>query len=211
MLFLALEYNLKIKFLRLWIKSIVSILERTMILNIIFLDIDGVLNSMAYFKSLGPKSQRGHKHDEISDFHLQKLSEIYHSVDDCKIVLSSTWRQLSYNMENNVCYGMYMYLVEELKRYDMEIYDQTPYIYNDRPFEIYTWIRNNVIDINNLHYCILDDDYHISKYKKYNLHDHLVETRYFCNEIYDGGLQDYHVELAKRILTDDGRNCELVF
>lgn len=182
-----------------------------MVLNVIFLDIDGVLNSMAYFKSLGPKSQRGHKHDEISDFHLQKLSEIYHSVDDCKIVLSSTWRQLSDNMENNVCYGMYMYLVEELKRYDMEIYDKTPYIHNNRPLEIYTWIHNNVEKIDELQYCILDDDFSISDYQKYGLHNHLVKTKYFCNEIYDGGLQDYHVELAKRILTDDGRNCELVF
>ena len=169
-------------------------------MNIIFLDIDGVLNSMEYFKSLGPKSERRNNHDEISSFHLQKLSEIYHSVDDCKIVLASTWRQLSDRDDNNVCYGMYMYLVNELKRYDMKIHDKTPYIHNNRPLEIYTWIQDNIHKYDDLHYCILDDDYSISNYEVYGLHKHLVKTKYFCNEIHEGGLQDYHVELAKDIL-----------
>ena len=60
-------------------------------MNIIFLDVDGVLNSMAYFK-LNKKTKESLFND-ISDFHLQKLAEIYHECN-AHIVLSSTWREL---------------------------------------------------------------------------------------------------------------------
>lgn len=38
-------------------------------MNIIFLDVDGVLNSLAYFKSLGEESKQS-GFNEISDFSL---------------------------------------------------------------------------------------------------------------------------------------------
>ena len=43
-------------------------------MNIIFLDIDGVLNSLPYFESI--KGVKYDKYNEISNFHLKKLSEI---------------------------------------------------------------------------------------------------------------------------------------
>ena len=58
-------------------------------MNIIFLDIDGVLNSLPYFESI--KGVKYDKYNEISNFHLKKLSEIYHTCN-AKIFLSSTWR-----------------------------------------------------------------------------------------------------------------------
>lgn len=50
--------------------------------NIVFLDVDGVLNSMAYFESekLTPKKEA---FSELSDFHLQMLSQIVHACDAC--------------------------------------------------------------------------------------------------------------------------------
>ena len=47
-------------------------------MNIIFLDVDGVLNSMAYFKWLKESGNALHKNGEyndISDFHLQMLAK----------------------------------------------------------------------------------------------------------------------------------------
>ena len=90
--------------------------------KIIFLDIDGVLNSMAYFKNV--KEEDGLK--EISDFHLQKLSKIYHKTR-AEIVLCSTWRTLRADNE------MYQYLVNSLAKYDMLIFDKTPVIEVNTP------------------------------------------------------------------------------
>ena len=48
-------------------------------MNIIFLDVDGVLNSMAYFEWLKESRNSLHKdgqYNDISDFHLQMLSKI---------------------------------------------------------------------------------------------------------------------------------------
>ena len=55
-------------------------------MNIIFLDIDGVLNSLPYFESMKDTDET---YNEISDFHLEKLAEIYHTCN-AEIVLSST-------------------------------------------------------------------------------------------------------------------------
>ena len=89
-------------------------------MNIIFLDVDGVLNSSAYFKENKSKG-----HADISDFHLQMLAKIYHTCN-AKIVLSSSWREL--DVEDLHVYWMYQYLLDELARYDMEIIDKTPVV-----------------------------------------------------------------------------------
>ena len=104
-------------------------------MNIIFLDVDGVLNSMAYFEQNKDKGRI-----EISDYHLQMLAKIYHACD-AKIVLSSSWRELDDESDIHV-YWMYEYLVNELAKYDMEIISKTPVIKMNRPLEIKTWLDN---------------------------------------------------------------------
>ena len=77
-------------------------------MKIIFLDCDGVLNSMAYFEWLKESRNSLHKdgeYDDISDFHLQMLSKIYHTCN-AHIVLTSTWRELDDESDTN-CYPMY--------------------------------------------------------------------------------------------------------
>lgn len=74
-------------------RTSVSFGEWRLDVNIIFLDVDGVLNSMAYFESLNGLENSLHKdgqYNDISDFHLQMLSKIYHTCD-ANIVLTSTW------------------------------------------------------------------------------------------------------------------------
>lgn len=154
--------------------------------KIIFLDIDGVLNSMAYFKNV--KEEDGLK--EISDFHLQKLSEIYHTAG-AEIVLCSTWRTLRADNE------MYQYLVNSLAKYNMKIFDKTPVIAMDRPLEIYSWLEEQSEEVR---YVILDDDYPAEEYEEYGLEDHLIRTVFYCFEESEGGLQDTHVKKAIGIL-----------
>lgn len=89
--------------------------------KIIFLDIDGVLNSKAYFESIKeneiPAAEK--IYNEISEFHVKLLSEIYHACD-AKIVLASTWKELD-DPSDLKAYCMYQYLVDTLAQYDMKI------------------------------------------------------------------------------------------
>lgn len=161
-------------------------------MNIIFLDVDGVLNSMAYFEQ---NKDRGHA--DISDYHLQMLAKIYHTCN-AKIVLSSSWRELDDESDVHV-YWMYEYLVNELARYDMKITSKTPVINMNRPLEIKTWLDNR-IDKDNIKFVSLDDDFSKDKYDVYGIGEYLVKTTFYCNDISEGGLQQEHVDRAIAIL-----------
>ena len=164
-------------------------------MNIIFLDVDGVLNSMAFFEQ---NKGKGRGYSEISDFHLQMLAKIYHTCD-AKIVLSSTWRELDCD-DNDVCMEMYQYLVNELARYNMKIISKTPVINMNRPLEIKTWLDNRV-DKDDICFVSLDDDFSKDKYDEYGIGDHLVKTSFYCKELSEGGLQQEHVDKAIEILS----------
>lgn len=164
-------------------------------MNIIFLDIDGVLNSSAYFKNNKDKSM-----NDISDFHLQMLAKIYHTCD-AKIVLSSSWRELDDSSDVHV-YWMWKYLVDSLAKYDMEIIDKTPYIHSNRPLEIKTWLDNKE-EKEEIRFISLDDDFSKEHYDEYGIGDCLVKTRFFVDDEKDGGLQKEHVVAAIKILNGE--------
>lgn len=92
--------------------------------NIIFLDVDGVLNNMAYLKGkcIGT---------EIDMRAVERLAEIYKEYN-CKIVLSSSWRELL-GGETKELHSMYNYQENCLGKYGMEIVDVTPVIMSRRP------------------------------------------------------------------------------
>lgn len=164
-------------------------------MKIIMLDIDGVLNSLAYFEQNPCKG-----YVVISDFHLQMLAKIYHTCD-AKIVLSSSWRELD-DETDIFSYQQYKYLVDELARYDMEIIDKTPYIDMERPLEIKTWLDNQP-NKDKIKFVSLDDDFTKREYDKYGIGDCLVKTKFFCDDISEGGLQQEHVDRAIEILNGE--------
>lgn len=164
-------------------------------MNIIFLDIDGVLNSSAYFDSLDDKEKA--EYQEISDYHLKMLAKIYHACD-AKIVLSSTWRELDDKSDETV-YPIYQYLIDSLARYGMEIISKTPFIGLNRPFEIVSWLKSQK-DNEDIRFVSLDDDFTKEEYEKYGIGENLVKTEFFCESEGDGGLQQRHVDQAIKIL-----------
>ena len=109
-------------------------------MNIVFLDIDGVLNSMPYFESI--KGKRDKIHNEIDESKLPLLKRIVEE-NNAHIVLSSTWRNLDHEEESH-CYAIWQYLVNSLAKYDMKIISKTPLIAQKRPLEIKTWLDNRV-------------------------------------------------------------------
>lgn len=160
----------------------------------IFLDIDGVLNSMDWFEQ--NKNVSGFI--EINPDKVKLLKEI---VDEtgASIILSSSWREL-YTSNGKQENEMYTYLIDSLKQFGLYIKDHTPYINDNRPLEIKTWLENN--DNESDRYVSLDDDYSYEAYKQYGIEEHLVKTSFYET---DGGLRQEHVDKAVKIL--NGEKC----
>ena len=167
-------------------------------MNIIFLDVDGVLNSYAYFQEVKAKNGRVKTNEQIRDYHLQMLAKIYHECN-AKIVLSSTWRELVDLKDNKSAAEMYKYLNQSLAKYGMEIYDRTPIIRFDRPLEIRTWIEEHQ-HLGKINFVSLDDDAGEEEYIHYGIAEHLIHTTYWDDDINKSGLQEEHVKKAIKIL-----------
>lgn len=159
--------------------------------KIIFLDIDGVLNSEEYFKTLPPVST---ELDDIDESKVQLLKEIVDRTE-VQLVLSSTWRELSHGDTEN-CNKIYSYLINTLNKYDLSIVAETPILDHCRPKEIAIWIDEN-IGHDGMVFVSLDDDFSEERYKEYEIEDCLIKTSFYGK---NGGLQREHVEEAVRIL-----------
>ena len=157
--------------------------------KIIFLDIDGVLNSMDYFKQT--KDCKGYT--EINPEKVKLLKEIVDRTGS-KIVLSSTWRNLSKRKDESE-HPMYTYLTDTLQEYGLEIIDHTPYIAQGRPSEIKAWIDTQ--PDKDIRFISLDDDFPKHKYDEVGIGDFLVRTSFYEK---DGGLRKEHVEKSVEIL-----------
>lgn len=129
--------------------------------KILFLDIDGVLNSLKY-KALGEFGDRTRKKTYgISQEHLYFLNKIIDEVENLEIVLSSSWRKF-YTLEE-----MNKILIDEgFKGY---LIDKTPETIHHRGHEIDLWLTNNVGENYEklVKFVILDDDKDMGKLLKY--------------------------------------------
>lgn len=160
--------------------------------KIIFLDIDGVLNSVDYFEQV--KDCKGYK-----EINLEKVKLLKEIVDrtGAEIVLSSTWRDLG-KRKDEPEHPMYTYLIDTLKAYGMEIIGHTPYIGQDRPKEIKAWLDNQ--QDKDIRFVSLDDDFSQQKYDEFGIGNCLVKTSFYEK---DGGLRREHVEQATGILNSE--------
>ena len=111
-------------------------------MKVIFLDIDGVLNSDAYFNKIRNLKIQGIK----SEIDVEKIQLLKKAVDEtgANVVLSSSWRYTR-NAQ---------YLKELLLHYNIYT-DSTPFIQNKRGLEIKQWLADHpyVED-----FVILDDE-----------------------------------------------------
>lgn len=123
-------------------------------MKVLFLDIDGVLNSIKWCKSRvrypAPRTREQYNEMEFDPEAVKLLKRIIKETG-CKVVLSSVWRL---NQENRVA----------VRKYAVPFIDCTPHIprpssssweYRERGREVLAWIMaNEVVD----NYAILDDD-----------------------------------------------------
>lgn len=145
-------------------------------MKVIFLDFDGVINNI----------------NSINDVDLENvkhLSEIIKKTKAKIVVTSST--KYSLQRKCNIDYKkttFYKY-VEELKKYNIETYDITPYIDENRELEIIKYLKNHP-EIKE--FLILDDDYIIESLK---------ENQVFL-DLYKG-ITEEHINPAINILNGD--------
>ena len=163
-----------------------------MLNSIIFLDIDGVLNSDSTFKenegfskaiSKLPKNSSPSPLylSQINDLDNNKISlikELSH-VTNSKIVITSTWRNLK----------IWPLIEEYLITKGLPIIYTTPYIENNRSKEIATYLKEHP-DISN--FIIIDDDF-FPGYEEYC-------DKFIHPSFYQDGFTEEHLELAKTLL-----------
>ena len=142
-------------------------------INILFLDIDGVLNSARFFKeeyekwSLNGRPQEGaYKwcRDKFQKSSIKELNRIIKKVPDLKIVISSSWKN------NNTLYELKEKLFKQAGINPDLVIDMTPNLgIIHRGKEIIEWLNHNKYNI--INFVILDDNTDMDE-----LSDKLVKT-----------------------------------
>ena len=146
-------------------------------MKIIFLDVDGVLNSV-----------EGHYGMPEDD----KMKRLKHIVEQtgAKVVISSTWRMgkdSDEKVRGSSIHRMYVGLLKILSDNGIEVIGNTPQIWKGRGNEIDTWLKESEYEVDS--FVILDVDVDMEPYL-----DRLVHTDYYV------GLQDEEAEEAIDLL-----------
>ena len=147
--------------------------------KIIFLDVDGVLNSEEFSRWLFDNHEKKYRGYELLDQRAILCLQDIVFVTGAEIVLSSSWRLSSKCSEQ---------LRQQLLPYGLQFIDKTVSLpYEDRGEEIKEWLSRHP-DVS--HYVILDDDSDM-----FDIKDHLIQTT-FCK-----GLLPEHAAKAIEMLT----------
>lgn len=154
-------------------------------MNIIFLDIDGVLNSQEYVLKVQELFDiPEHQIDPLAVIRLNRLTDL----SNASIVITSTWRMAFIGHLDL----FQKFLIE--RGITGKVIGMTEVTHGDRADEIWDWIDEHKSIIDN--YVILDDDRLESKRDSSDpvLDMHFVRTSWSV------GLQDKHVDVALKIL-----------
>ena len=137
-------------------------------MKVIFLDVDGVLNSHKYFAKTDVEEIG--IYTNLDKTKLGLLKKIIRKTK-AKIVLSSSWR-LSF--DDNLIPDDYLgqSLISALKNEGLAIFGKTDDLQNDRYYEIKDWLQKHA-NVND--FVILDDD----DFNWKDLHSQWIKTSYY--------------------------------
>lgn len=148
-------------------------------MNLIFLDVDGVLNSTKFaVKMLEEENVRVYAEDML-DTHALRLLKLLVDKTEAQIILASSWRKIPESRRN---------LERQLQQFGMYISDSTPDTGKKRGDDISAWF-NMIPGAKKCNYVILDDDSDMTVHI-----EHLVQTSF------DVGLTRADVDRAIEIL-----------
>ena len=154
-------------------------------MKVIFLDIDGVLNSRAY-----DRRRDWNKQTDIDETRLPLIKQIIDATG-AKIVLSSSWRQ-HWDRDPDRCGEDGRYINESFAKFGLRIYDKTPDLGFSavRKDEVEKWLNETE---ENIEAFVIIDDY---RYGWGGLNEHFVKTE----PNFRLGIESEHVEKAIEIL-----------
>lgn len=156
-------------------------------MKLIFLDIDGVLNSERFYDNNKDMDFYLQPFDPLSIACLKRIVE----ATDAKIILTSSWRGgWSKDPSKNHTEGNILNRV--FTSYDLTIFDKTPNLSTRiRPLEVLAYMKSCNFPIEE--FVVIDD--HDFQWKQYHMAHRFVQT-----DFKDGGLMDKHVEPCIKIL-----------
>ena len=154
-------------------------------MKVIFLDIDGVLNSERYEASRAEACTDGY----IDLSRVKLLADLVNATD-AKIVLISSWR-VDWNQDPKLCGNDGTYINQCLAKYGLFIMDKTPYfsLLSQRKKEILTWLSQHDGQVES--FVIFDDI------------DHgwgECSHRVIRTNPYGYGLEEVHIQKALELL-----------
>ena len=150
-------------------------------MKILFLDIDGVLNSREY-----DRRRNWNEQTDIDETCLPFVKEIIDKTG-AKIVLVSTWRS-HWNSDESLCDEDGKYINGMFSKYGLVIHDKTPDLglLSKRKDEVKAWLDEHTGEVER--FVILDD----YRFGWDDLSDFYIHT----NPHYGLGLEEEHVALA---------------
>lgn len=156
-------------------------------MKVIFLDIDGVLNSREY-----DRHRNWNELTNIDETRMPLVKEIVEKTG-AKIVLSSTWRD-GWNENEALCDEDGRYINDIFKKFNLSIYSKTPDfgLAAVRRDEVAAWLQETEDTIENF---VIIDDY---RFGWAELSDNFVKT----NPVKGLGLEKEHVKKAIEILNE---------
>lgn len=125
-------------------------------MKVIFLDIDGVLNTSETFMKRRIEYEKTKKWITEIDLHRVARLKYIINMTGAKIVLSSAWRLMGefsdgeYISKSNLLKE----LLDIFDSFGIKIYDITPYIDSKRGEEIQSWLKNKKVES----FVIIDDE-----------------------------------------------------
>lgn len=161
-------------------------------MNVIFLDIDGVIRC-------------SHNKLELDEKKFEVLGKIC-SKYNCNVVLSSSWilTDVEFDETTEEFYpnNNFLELLELFKKYNINFIGMTPAIPNfSRPHGQEMWKEYDIQQYLNEHpnvehICIIDDE----EYDLESLKDYLVLTKYYCENPSCEGLTNDYIEKIGEVL-----------
>ena len=154
-------------------------------MRVLFLDFDGVLNSMRYDRERDMATNMN-----IDESRLPLLKQIVEATQ-AKIVLSTSWRH-HWNKNVSDCDDVGLWMNNVFEKYGMEIYGKTPQLHfgAGRKAEVLSWLEFPPEKVESF---VILDDYALGWEE---LGARLVKTSQYIGR----GLEREHVEKAIKIL-----------
>jgi len=166
-------------------------------MNVIFLDFDGVLNTI-------------HKNtNEDIEERIKILGDICKEYDSKVVIEASAKNFINYETMEATSDWL-KFILKCFEKYNIDCIGKTPNIQKELKDGLFTdiWKEDEIIEyLNNhpevKHYCVIDDDDALTIIGQSDLdkvRDHLVKTIYYSNNIEEEGLLPIHKKEVGKIL-----------